>query len=224
MLRVRQLLFGLIATRGGRRGGSRTPTRRRGTPARRRDGRARRERSPGGRTRSRSRSSRSARSGGAASSGSGFRTPPSMKPSCSAMHGDASAAGSAASRRAASRDDLDVELIDPEALRRAGRLVPVVDRLVVDERRLAAGPVDDEAVRVVDDRHPPLEVRVHFERIGGVVEELDAQVAGGDDERVEPAPRRAPGRCARGRCGCGPDRARRACGVSRVMAREDTTK
>src|SRR5258706_4840744 len=83
-------------------------------------------------------------------------------------------------------DDLDVELIDPEPLRCAGGLVPVVDRLVVDERRLAAGSIDDEAVRVVDDRYPPLEVRVHLEGIRIVVEELHAKVARRDDQGVEP--------------------------------------
>src|SRR5260370_37315213 len=64
-----------------------------------------------------------------------------------------------------SADDANVEMIDPVPVRRRRRLVPVVDRLVVDEPRRLAWGVDDEAMRVVDDQHPRFEVRGELERV-----------------------------------------------------------
>src|SRR5205814_2863469 len=63
-------------------------------------------------------------------------------------------------------------------------LVPVIDRLPVNEARLLARRVDDPAVRVVDDRHPHLELWIDLERVVHVVEELQPLRAGVHDEVV----------------------------------------
>src|SRR3954447_1737090 len=43
-------------------------------------------------------------------------------------------------------DHANVETLDPVSARRGGRLVPVIDRLVVDENRRLSRCVDEEAV------------------------------------------------------------------------------
>ena len=78
-------------------------------------------------------------------------------------------------------DDADVELIDPISRRCLRRLVPVVDRLKVNQPRFLPRGVDDVAIRIVEDRHPRLEMGIGLEWVRHVIQKCQARRSAEDD-------------------------------------------